>query len=557
MALNLFAIAATAQPVVSGALNAAGYMRPGLPNGGVARGSFVAIFGSNIGPAVPPSGIAVSGYPLQTTFGGVSARLGGRDLFIVYGSPGQVGAVIPSDAPLGTQQLTVTFGGATSAALNVQVVARSFGVFTLNQAGSGPVVGLKFISNTNQPPSTLFESMNPGGTITLFGTGLGPSNNPDNLQATNLAIPGLNASDIQVTVGGRPAPVTFFGRSSCCSAIDQINIQIPPDAPTGCYVPLIVRVSGITANVSTLSIAPSGRSICSDPNGFTEAQLSAIQSRGSLRQGSLSMVKVATEGDFLGEMMSLTSDAALASFEQYTADQLVRSSGSAGFFTLTNGSCTVFSFEGDDATFEDPIEPTELDAGPTIQLQNSLGSNVLEKIQGFRGTYSKSVIVPPPGLPPGIPGFGPEFLTTGNHTFTGPGGADVGAFSASLNWPAAFNWTNRAAVISVNRSANLPVTWSGGDPQGQVQIFGWSGAIVNNNEVGAGFVCLESAAAGSFTVPSAILSALPASGIDDGVNLGYLSVYGQSRLGNFTAPGIDLGWMLYLAGQAKGNLRYN
>lgn len=554
--LLLAAAAASAQPVVSAALNAASYARPGLPNSGIARGSLIAIFGANIGPPVPPSGVAVTGYPIQTTFNGVSARLGGRNLFITYATPNQVGAVVPSDTPLGAQPLTVTFNGVTSAPLTVQVVNRAFGIFTANQAGSGPAAGLKFVSQgAPEVPTTLFEAMNPGGVLTLFGTGFGPSNNPDNVAATNLAIPGLNASDVQVTIGGKVAPIDFFGRSPCCASIDQINVRIPADVPTGCYVPVVVTVAGVTANATTISVAPPGKKICSDPNGYSEELLSRALATGGLRQGILNANKILVE---MPGAPATASDVMSASFTRYTIRDLIEASGE--FSQLTNGSCVVYTFAGDDTSPDDPVDArlTELDAGPSITVRNSNGTKTLDKVQGSRGFYSKSILPLPAGLPPGLPlppvpgiEYGPEFLTTGDHVFTGPGGADVGAFSATLNWPAVFNWTNRGAITTVNRGGNLQINWSGGDPQGTVQITGFSGTPVGNSAVGAGFICLEAASRGTFTVPSSILRALPVTGNVEGSPLGQLAVYGMSRMGNFTAPGLDFGWMLYLAGQAK------
>lgn len=547
---------ATAQPVVSAALNAASYARPGLPNGGIARGSLIAIFGSNIGPPVPPSGIALTGYPIQTTFSGVSARLGGRDLFITYATPGQVGAIVPSDTPLGTQPLTVTYAGATSAPLNVQVVNRSFGIFTINQAGSGPASGLKFVSQgAPEPSTTIFEAMNPGGILTLFGTGFGPSNNPDNVTATNLAIPGLNASDIQVTIGGRVAPVQFFGRSPCCASIDQINVQIPADAPTGCYVPVVVSVAGLTANATTISIAPPGRRICSDPNGYSEEVLNRALANGGLRYGTLYANKIAIE---VPGLPASTNDGMGASFFRFDIASMIARRGVPA--ELANGACTIFTFEGEDTDPDDPVAArlTELDAGPAISIRNSNGTKTLDKVQGSRGSYSKTIMPLPPGLPPGVPlppipgiEYGPEYLTVGDHVFTGPGGADVGAFTATINWPALFNWTNRGAITSVPRGSGLTINWTGGDPQGTVQITGWSGAQVGNRTVGATFVCVEAASRGTFTVPSAILRALPASGTQNGVPFGQLAVYGTSRIGRFTAPGVDFTTTTYLQGAAK------
>ncbi|MEZ5394633.1 MAG: hypothetical protein R2724_17610 [Bryobacterales bacterium] len=55
-------------------------------------------------------------------------------------------------------------------------------------------------------------------------------------------------------------PFTYAGRSSCCAGLDQINIEIPADAPA-CFVPLAVRVNGNVSNVVTLNVARAGKGV--------------------------------------------------------------------------------------------------------------------------------------------------------------------------------------------------------------------------------------------------------------------------------------------------------
>ncbi len=549
LALVLTGAGLFAQPVVNAAVNAASYARPGLPNGGLAQSSYISIFGQRLGP----QGGAMSQYPLPTTLGGVSAKVGATDLFIVYASPTQINAIIPGTTPLGNHQLVVTVNGQAAAPISVQVVARSFGLFSLNQAGSGPALSFKYISQGNEPVSTLVEALNPGGTLTFYGTGAGAGASPDNIPSTDPAIPGLNlASDVEILVGGKRASIAYFGRPNWGSAIDQIVATLPADTPTGCYVPMIVRVGGVTSNSTSVSVAPQGQSVCSDPNGFSQAELEAAKGRG-VRQGFLSMVKIETEMNFLGQSIAQKSEALNGTFTAYTFDEMIRAS-SMGRAAYTNGTCSVYTFDGEQAEQVDPITGRQLDAGPALSAQNSNGTQSLTKLAGSIGFYNKLIMtssLPFPGAPPAEP----EFLTTGNHTYTGPGGADVGAFTASLNWPAAFAWTNQAAITSVNRGAGVIVNWTGGDPAGSVQITGFSGVYRGNDAIGAGFVCIEDASKGTFTVPAAITSALPVSSVVEGVPLGQLSVTGTT-LKPFDAPNLDIAYISYTAGAAK-MLGYN
>ncbi len=547
------AYSVTAAPAITKAVNTAGYLSNGLPNGGLAQGSYIAIFGSGLGPAVPATGIAISGYPLQKSFQGVSAKIGSTDLLIVYATPTQVGAIVPSGTPVSASApLTLTYNGSASPALNVKVVAHAFGTFSLNQAGMGPVVGLKYISQASQPPSTMLEPVYPGSTVTLFGTGLGAGMTPDDQIATDTSIPGLSASDIEVTVGGKKADVSFFGRSTCCSSIDQINIVIPNDAPKGCYVPVSIKVKGVLANATSVSVSDQGEEVCSDPNGYTKQQLLSIKARGEARIGYVGFTKAAVSLPVsipgIPGLGDTVNDSVFANFDRYPAHDFVRSMGTSTS-SITIGQCNVFTFEGQNGSAADPIEPEGLRAG-TLSVTNSNGTKGLTTVLDEPGTYYWN----------SNPLTGdPEYLTTGIHTVKGTGGDGVGAFTTSIDWKAPFVWSNKGAISAINRSAPLTVNWSGGNPDGFVGISGWSATNVGGeNYAGAGFYCVAEAGLGTFTIPTSVLSALPPSskisaGGGISYDLGNLSVSGVSKPVDFTtaAPTLDIAITTYQHSVAK------
>jgi hypothetical protein len=162
-----------------------------------------------------------------------------------------------------------------------------------------------------------------------------------------------------------------------------------------------------------------------------------------------------------------------------------------------------------------------------------------------------------PGGIPGLPGTGqPLFLNPGDYTVTGPGGRDVGAFTANIRLPAIFRWTNEEATTRVVRSQDLTITWSGGDPaRDYVYVIG--GTSRRNPVAGATFYCSAPASAGRLVVPSVVLSALPPSESVQGAVTGTLSVFNAPTVeaGRFTAPGIDIGVISYGTGFSK-NLAY-
>jgi len=174
---------AAAQPKVGGIVNAASYIQPGLPNYGIAQGSIFVVFGSNMGPAQ----LAQAGFPLPSAAGlagtSVQIMVSGVTVnaFMIYTSATQLAAILPSNTPTGAGTLTVTFNGQKSDPVPIQVVASAFGVFTLNQAGSGPAIVQNFVAGaTALPINGLAESATPNQTLILYGTGLGKviSTNP-------------------------------------------------------------------------------------------------------------------------------------------------------------------------------------------------------------------------------------------------------------------------------------------------------------------------------------------------------------------------------------------
>jgi hypothetical protein len=102
------------------------------------------------------------------------------------------------------------------------------------------------------------------------------------------------------------------------------------------------------------------------------------------------------------------------------------------------------------------------------------------------------------------------FLVPGAYAVTGTGGADVGPFSATITIPASpalvspLNSTN----LTVTRSSGMTVTWKGGGPNGNVQIQ-VAGATDNTLTLGDTAQCTVPASAGTFTIPSYVLLALP------------------------------------------------
>ncbi|MBZ2183671.1 MAG: hypothetical protein K7J46_03095 [Bryobacter sp.] len=545
LALGL-SLALEAQPLVDegGILNAASYLSPRLPGGAIAQGSIFVIFGDRMGPAT----LAAAGFPLPNTLAGTSVRVtsGGQSLDcpLVYTVASQVAAILPSNTPVGSATLTVSFGGQTSAARSFRVVASAFGTFSLNLGGTGPGVITNFESATSHPLNTALQSARPGQTLILYGTGLGalPAGTPDNGAAPAVQI---NAANVELYVGSRRANVAYAGRAPTFAGLDQINFVVPGGVE-GCSVPVAVKIGDIISNYVSIAVAAAG-GVCSDPLSLPSSLLDRLNSGGSVRLGNMSLSRVELENSVpVAGIQALKIDSGNADFSELTPAALNSGAqlGLAGSSSM--GTCYVFVGNPSGLFPADPIRPRGLDAGTAINLNGPKGARTLRRAPGVTGSYNETLTTGDL-LGPILGGGDPDgYLVAGNYTFNnGTGGTDVRGFNTSYTLPPNLNWTNRAATTTVNRANGLTVNWTGGDPNGYVQIYGFSPVDNNDNSVRGYFVCTERTSVGTFTVPPAVLLAIPPSPpAPTGSSLpprGSLGVGSISPTREFSAPGIDYG----------------
>ncbi len=538
--------------ITGGPVNAASYISAGLPGAGTAQGSMFILFGQGLGPLLQAN---ASSFPLPTNLADTSIRIkvGATtvDAIMLYTGSSQVAAILPSKAPIGDGTLSLTFGNQTSNTVPIHVVASSFGTFTRNSAGSGPGILFNFNTQTDQPVNSLVVAAHPGQVLTLWGTGLGPvsGNEAAGPLAGNLDVP------VDVYVGNTRVDATYKGRSGCCAGIDQIVFAVPSGV-AGCYVSVGVRAGGVTSNIATIAITPSG-AVCSDPGGFSVTDLQKLQGITNVSVGEvvLNRISVKLSAPGLGTLQG-NVDQVNTNFRRFSSvDTLAAQLGSVGGLDglPSLGSCTAsqFPFASLFDAFllggRDPVPSLSLDAGSALNLNGPRGAKPILR-QGVAKAYSYGPTTMLGGGVPGILDSGaPEYLVPGDYTVdNGGGGADVGAFRATLTIPASpLNWTNQDALNNISRTQDLTITWSGGAPGGTVAIFG--AAADPTQAIGAEFICAAPTEAGSFTVPAYVVSELPASGLAAGlpvkVPVGFLSIATTlPQPTRFQPTGIDVGF---------------
>jgi uncharacterized protein (TIGR03437 family) len=534
---------AQTKPVIrsNGVVNAASYSAPGLPGSTIAQGSIFIVFGSGLGPAALAQS---SGFPVPTTFSGtsLSVTVGATIVqpYILYVSGGQLAAVMPSSTPVGTASLVVTYNGQTSAPALFQVTANSFGIFSQNSAGSGPgiVTNASVKVNGIDTLVTNTTAMKPGDVGIIWGTGLGPVAGDESAGA----LPGdMPQTPVEVYVGGAPATLAYRGRSGCCSGLDQIAFVVP-DKVEGCNVPVAVKIGTAVSNYTSIAVNSTGTA-CNDLTGLSSADQKRLAGVGNVSIGSLTLTRsnISIPVPILGTISNV-SDIGAGLFEKFNYAQY------SVFQNPTNfsipGACTVFSYTGTTATYIDPQQPTILDAGDLLTVTGPNGVKTLVKGSATGLQYSRTL----GNVTTGSSGGSPLYLDKGSYTIVGSGGPGVGAFSAAITLPDPLVWSNQAATDTVTRASGQTVTWTGGDPSGSVLILGFS--TVAGAQAGREFLCVEKASAATFTIPAAVLLAVPAtvgspSGTTAASVTGALGV-GYEKSNSFTAPGIDQGTIVGL-----------
>ena len=524
----------------NGIVNSASGIPPSLPGGALAQGSFFTIFATGVGPTPPRQ---VEQFPLPTNLGGtlVQIRQGSRtvDCYLVYTSSTQINGIIPSNAPLGDAEMIVTYNGNASRAVAVRIARNNFGIFATSQ-GRGPGIIQNYMTQLEQPLNTRSATAKPRQVVILWGTGAGPITAPDNVAppAGNLPFP------FEMTIGGKPANLLYNGRAPCCSGVDQIVAEVPPDAPAGCFVPVQVKAGDVWSNVVTMAIDANGQT-CTDAANPTSTLTSTGGKIGVVMLTRLSAtLNTATQGE-----QKLDADLGIATFPKMQAG------GDLGFNMMTSlppqGTCQAYAGVRDisdllGGAFGGPLQETGgatmLDAGASLKVSGPGGKSATME-RSDNGTYMGLLggTLPLPGNTANMP------LDAGAYTVTGSGGKDVGAFSGSITLRQGVSWTNRTQLASIDRKTPFSLTWTGGTAGESLLVLGYG--TDQKTKASSGFLCAVEAGAGRFTVPASAMANLPAVSASADLSdkfglLGIFSFRANGIAAPFQAPGLDIGLLM-------------
>jgi uncharacterized protein (TIGR03437 family) len=208
-------------PALSAAVNGASFTAQ------VAPGGLISLFGRKLAVRAQQAAAA----PLPSELAGTRVSLNGRDLPLVFVSPGQVNAQLPFDARgFGVLRVTSVNGRWSDVAVNVADAAPAiFSVRAPGPPGQPPPQNLiPAIVHANGRLVTDQEPARAGEFVILYATGLGRVQGDiaagqaaplDRLLPTVLAV--------EVRVGGQAVAPAFAGLAPGFAGLYQVNVQLP------------------------------------------------------------------------------------------------------------------------------------------------------------------------------------------------------------------------------------------------------------------------------------------------------------------------------------------
>jgi len=198
------------------------------------------------------------GTALPTDIDSVGVTVNGLPAYVSYVSPTQLNVLLPVGTPTsGTVQLQTYSFGLTSGAVTVpvQAVAPAFflqsdGKHVVATHADGSLVGPVITGTTGSTTAPPATPAAPGETVTIWGTGFGPTN-PAAPEGQEIATALPLATMPTVTCNGTPVQVVFAGLTY--AGLFQINVVMPNPVASG-DVPIVAQ-AGSELSPSTAVIA--------------------------------------------------------------------------------------------------------------------------------------------------------------------------------------------------------------------------------------------------------------------------------------------------------------
>jgi uncharacterized protein (TIGR03437 family) len=227
----------------TGVKNAAGE----TPDGTVAPGSIIAIYGENLatGLAIGPTS------PLAQTLGGITVVINDQLLPLLFVSQTQINAQVPSDLEDGTYTLKVKSLTQADVPGTVNIRRNAPGVFT--QSTSDAPLALAFHEDgtaiTPDSPARRQE------TVTFYGTGFGPY---ERRVIDGFLVPAAPANKladpVTVVAGDLQLTPTWTGAAPGMVGTTIMRLKVSDDMPAASTLEMVVQINGAQSNKVLLPV---------------------------------------------------------------------------------------------------------------------------------------------------------------------------------------------------------------------------------------------------------------------------------------------------------------
>jgi uncharacterized protein (TIGR03437 family) len=228
----------------AGIINAAG----DTPDGSVAPGSIISIYGQNLAGALDVGPVN----PLAQAIDNVTVTVNNQLMPLFFISPSQINAQVPSNLAEGDYTLTVHWVGQADVSAPFTVRRNAPGVFTQANPQNLPLALALHEDGTQVTPDSPAMQNE---TISLYGTGFGPYDRP--------AIDGFPISDSSVYKVADPVTVLtgsvtltpdFAGAAAGMVGTTVVRLKITSDLPSSTVVDMAVSVNGKQSSVVKLPL---------------------------------------------------------------------------------------------------------------------------------------------------------------------------------------------------------------------------------------------------------------------------------------------------------------
>ena len=516
-------LAASAALVAQPAIDSGRVLNTSGDQARLAPGVVWVIYGKNIGPATLTTATGPD-YPNQV--GGSSVtftpQAGGAAITtrIWYSLSTQIGGFLPSTIPPGVYSVRVNYNGQTSPPETVTVAARSMGIATSNGLGNGPAQatissvngGLSLVRFTSGSVDFgglhwLLTPAHPGDDIVLWGTGGGgdAANDSGGSSGDQTA-----AGNFKVLVNTRQITPGYAGAVAGYPGLWQINFHLPDDIALDCFAAIQVSAGGEIGNMTSIAIAASGKTSCSDPF-FEEALLRKLDAQQNIYQASFAIARLGDgpAGPFQNSVSGF--------FAKYTATQYELSRIGYHF-----GPCEIYDRFNPNS--KEPAFPEAfLDAGSKLPLSGGNLAPGTALAVTFAATGPFYSLSPSNGQFPG-----------NTFTLSGTGGSVIGPFSVTTRFATDFQAINWDNIKTIDRTKPFTFTWTGtGFDMVYIQVN--SATFVNSVRRVTTMNCYVPAAPGQYTIPAEALSLLPPAPAT-GTSFGAIALEAYGAGGSFVAP---------------------